>query len=712
MITRAHMRRQLRANGGITNARQGFGAGSWLKEKFRKLIPNELADIATKAAPFVAPFYPGAAAAMRGIGRFDKRGSISDAMKQAALTYGFGKGARYLGGADKSFSLMPGQGTTGGPSTYNLSDSPISRTWDRMMPKRQVTDITPTGNQGGTYGAKDDLFLGDEVIPGIDTLPTAGSDKLSLKGIMDKWQGLSPGLRTAIVGTGSGTLAGIAQWFENQIPKEQGESMEEYMARRKVVVGKLMRQYMDNTRAYEAEWTSMTDEEKNEEVANLNYNQGGRVGYQTGGITMANTLAQNIANNRAQQAAVNQQFQRARSRLPGYVAPERVMAPVPAPIRPPIEGPPPGIFPMPPGRPTPISPVPRDPDFIDDTVRKQPYVAPPVTDTMTPISELDKIREQVLREQENDPFEMRLREEERLRDQTMPVPRPPDFIDDTFKKQPVPSDLPVEDAIDYVGPADPDMRIGKPTPGPYRPPVGGLPYDPNATLRKAPIEMDTDRIDMTKPPGTPKFVDDSQLTVMPRYKDPIPQDQLMAGFAEWKRNNPDKVSNIGHAAMVPVTLPGGYEMTFPGGAEASNMAQYLESIGQHPYQRREISTKIAKLNQGGRVRYAIGSPEKQMEAGAPPIIYEGNMDPRAQAGLPSIPGPMRMARDGPEFDMRQRGGFQPLGRQEGKDDVPAMLAKNEFVMTADAVRAAGGGSINKGAQRMYDTMKKLERRVS
>ena len=43
-----------------------------------------------------------------------------------------------------------------------------------------------------------------------------------------------------------------------------------------------------------------------------------------------------------------------------------------------------------------------------------------------------------------------------------------------------------------------------------------------------------------------------------------------------------------------------------------------------------------------------------------------------------------------------------------KDDVPARLSKNEFVFTADAVRAAGGGSINKGAKRMYDTMKHLE----
>ena len=45
------------------------------------------------------------------------------------------------------------------------------------------------------------------------------------------------------------------------------------------------------------------------------------------------------------------------------------------------------------------------------------------------------------------------------------------------------------------------------------------------------------------------------------------------------------------------------------------------------------------------------------------------------------------------------------------EDEPARLSKNEFVMTADAVRAAGGGSVNKGAKRMYDLMNKLEARV-
>jgi len=61
-----------------------------------------------------------------------------------------------------------------------------------------------------------------------------------------------------------------------------------------------------------------------------------------------------------------------------------------------------------------------------------------------------------------------------------------------------------------------------------------------------------------------------------------------------------------------------------------------------------------------------------------------------------------------EADMRYTGGFMPYGAREKADDVPARLSKNEFVFTADAVRAAGGGNINKGARRMYNTMKQLE----
>ena len=64
-----------------------------------------------------------------------------------------------------------------------------------------------------------------------------------------------------------------------------------------------------------------------------------------------------------------------------------------------------------------------------------------------------------------------------------------------------------------------------------------------------------------------------------------------------------------------------------------------------------------------------------------------------------------------ERDYRETGGFVPVGIKEKADDVPAMLSKNEFVMTADAVRGMGGGNIEKGAQRLYDQMKTMEKRV-
>jgi len=62
-----------------------------------------------------------------------------------------------------------------------------------------------------------------------------------------------------------------------------------------------------------------------------------------------------------------------------------------------------------------------------------------------------------------------------------------------------------------------------------------------------------------------------------------------------------------------------------------------------------------------------------------------------------------------ELDLRETGGFiPPVGVKEKADDIPAMLSNNEFVFTADAVRGMGDGDVNRGAQRMYAMMKKLE----
>jgi hypothetical protein len=62
-----------------------------------------------------------------------------------------------------------------------------------------------------------------------------------------------------------------------------------------------------------------------------------------------------------------------------------------------------------------------------------------------------------------------------------------------------------------------------------------------------------------------------------------------------------------------------------------------------------------------------------------------------------------------ELDYRQTGGFVPVGVKEKADDVPAMLSKNEFVMTADAVRGIGNGDVERGAQKLYNVMKQAEK---
>ena len=81
-----------------------------------------------------------------------------------------------------------------------------------------------------------------------------------------------------------------------------------------------------------------------------------------------------------------------------------------------------------------------------------------------------------------------------------------------------------------------------------------------------------------------------------------------------------------------------------------------------------------------------------------------------QGGIVSLAEGGMLDFGGKEMDLRG-GGFVPIGKKEKADDVPARLSKNEFVMTADAVRAAGGGSVNKGAQRMYNLMNNLEARA-
>ena len=102
----------------------------------------------------------------------------------------------------------------------------------------------------------------------------------------------------------------------------------------------------------------------------------------------------------------------------------------------------------------------------------------------------------------------------------------------------------------------------------------------------------------------------------------------------------------------------------------------------------------------------------QMAAAGGRMGFMYGSDMGSMGGLSSLQTqPSDVTPPGMELDLRG-GGFIPIGKAEKADDVPARVSKNEFVFTADAVKAAGGGSVNEGAKKMYDTMKKLESQVA
>tara|TARA_R100000008_G_scaffold11633_1_gene5875 strand:+ start:10 stop:711 length:702 start_codon:yes stop_codon:yes gene_type:complete len=229
------MRRQLYRGGGIASIypREKFGWGSKIKERFRKLIPNELADVAVKAAPFVAPFQPGIAAAMRGIGRFDQRGSLSDALKQGFGTYVAGDIAR------------------GALGTQALGSTGESRIMDAIS-ERLPEGVRETGRQ-----VKENITEAGKNIFKGGTQPQEGTSGGITGGLSDFAK------QQLLVGTVSGGLSYMYEKFLKEEPDQQpGETWGEYLARRKRNVAQKMRAYKDNYHAFDADWNELSDEEK------------------------------------------------------------------------------------------------------------------------------------------------------------------------------------------------------------------------------------------------------------------------------------------------------------------------------------------------------------------------------------------------------------------------------------------------------------------
>ena len=129
-------------------------------------------------------------------------------------------------------------------------------------------------------------------------------------------------------------------------------------------------------------------------------------------------------------------------------------------------------------------------------------------------------------------------------------------------------------------------------------------------------------------------------------------------------------------------------------------AQYIErglSPKEASEKAREELERMSMMKTEGRGLAALGG---KMDTASDNAMQAAGIE-----GLPVRQNPKGVK----VLDLRETGGFiQPVGIKEKEDDIPAMLSKNEFVMTADAVRGMGDGNVNVGAQRMYDMMKKLE----
>jgi len=169
--------------GGIMgmDGRKRYGLGS-IKDRLRKLIPNEIAEVAVKAAPFVAPFNPIAAGLMSGIGGFDQTGRIGSSLKSGLMNYGMGQAARFLGGGadnlQKGFGLKINPGARGlgqyFSSPYVQGEDIFSTTKERFFPGKE----TITTNV-------------DKVVSGVPDSFAKANSHLSSNQQLDKWNFMS-----------------------------------------------------------------------------------------------------------------------------------------------------------------------------------------------------------------------------------------------------------------------------------------------------------------------------------------------------------------------------------------------------------------------------------------------------------------------------------------------------------------------------------------
>jgi hypothetical protein len=576
-IGRMQMNRQLYGLGSYfppENGREKFGLGSKLKKFVRKIIPNEVSEIAVKAAPFVAPFNPLLAGYMAGIGGFDQTGRIGSSLKSGLLTYGAGQLARGIGGAGTQGGFNPFAGYNPASSFGGISSlftSPIG---------------TQTGLQLGQY----EMFGG----------PGSGGDQATRKAIGEQ---LAQASRDAAVPPGSFIDAGVdsgikvADYTGELISNTGGE-----------VAKQATRGYMDITKdLFSGDFTTMGNAAKELGGKALKdiyttpiTNQAGEVvGSKVDKTAILATLSAIPSYLDAKKAADDagiEEFDEATYNAERDKYMERYKTNLPASsfgIQAAANG----------GR---IG-------YGDGTK--------PSAEENTPSQEIINRRIAQIKDMSK---------------------RGADI--DTIKSITGASDQMIKDVLGQVNGGRIGYREGTPREGiisltdedsgvVYRDPKTGEPLTTTEFLRRA--QEDEDKEDEDK-----ELDDDAPSITLPKKKTFRERTMEIAVPKQINRELEDRFEN------------------------------YLKKL-------------VTGKKDGGRMGFMMGTEV-----------------------------PMRQNQGGiTELDYRKTGGFVPVGVKERADDVPAMLSKNEFVFTADAVRGAGKGDINKGAKMMYAKMKALEGKV-
>jgi len=172
---------------------------------------------------------------------------------------------------------------------------------------------------------------------------------------------------------------------------------------------------------------------------------------------------------------------------------------------------------------------------------------------------------------------------------------------------------------------------------------------------------------------------------------------------ETRESSPLEMAQVyGNTETTPIGLAGG-------GIAALGIPNYEQQM-MNPDMMEQIRMLVEGMQAQGMnkesMEDAVRMQVPDMSADMSMGYAEGG--PSGEMGTVMEEGEEMLDMGGMEKDYREEGGFVPIGEYEKKDDVPARLSVNEFVFTADAVRGAGDGDIDKGAERLQGIMKQLE----